>query len=74
MSNVCNNSQIDFHSWQSTVSSPEVVDTELHCQKKRLFPEKYNRRPILEWSSVPVTCQMRSDSLANRSRIAIASE
>lgn len=72
MSNTCNNSQIDFQTWQSAVPSPEVVDIELHCQKKRLFPEKYSRRPILEWPTVPITCQMRNDS--NSNIFAVASE
>ena len=54
-SNVCNTSQIDFETWQRTVSSTELVDTELRCQRKRIFPEKYSRRPILEWPAVPIT-------------------
>ena len=61
-SNVCNTSQIDFETWQSTVSSTELVDTELRCQRKRLFPEKYSRRPILEWPALPMTCKMRNES------------
>ena len=72
MDNACNTSQIDFHAWQNTVSSTELVDSELHCQKKRLFPEKYSRRRILEWPAVPITCQMRNDS--NNSVLAVASE
>ena len=68
---LCNNSQIDFHTFQNTVSSTDLVDKELHCQKKRLFPEKYSRRPILEWPAVPITYQVQSDSNCS---IAVASE
>ena len=56
MSHTCNNSQIDFQ--QNQGNSPELVNSELHCQKKRLFPEKYSRRALYEWPTKPVTNQM----------------
>lgn len=52
-----NYSQIDFDKWKSTVLSPQLVDVELHSQKKRQYHEKYEGRPIFEWPEVPRTYQ-----------------
>ena len=53
MNRSSNYSQIDFDKWKSTVPSPKLVDLELHSQKKRLYPEKYSRRSVVEWPEVP---------------------
>ena len=63
MNRTSNYSQIDFARWKNTRLSPELVDLELNCQKKRQYPEKHQWRPVLEWPEVPRTqCNQLSET------------